>query len=164
NIRPMIAIVGKVIVLIPLASYSPLALGIALGWSALGAVVYALLHRGEAESAPATVPTGYAKEGPTIPAERFHVLVPAASPREKGIVEMASMVTRASSGHLTVMRVIPVPRTTPIWAASEIDTSFDVKMVEGLLGFAGSGIDASATLLVSHEIENAIAEKAREDN
>jgi APA family basic amino acid/polyamine antiporter len=166
NIIPMIAIVGKVVVLIPLATYSPLALGIAVGWSALGAVVYWLVHRGEATEAPTpfTAPAGYAKEGPTIPAERFHVLVPAASPREKGIVEMASMVTRASNGHLTVMRVIPVPRTTPIWAASEIDTSFDVKMVEGLLGFAGSGIDASATLLVSHEIENAIAEKAREDN
>ncbi len=164
DIRPLVAICGKVVVLVPLASYSPLALGIAVGWSALGVVVYALIHRSEVEPAPAPAPAGYAKEGPTIPAERYHVLVPAASPREKGIVEMASMVVRASNGHLTVMRVIPVPRTTPIWAASEIDTSFDVKMVEGLLGFAGSGIDASATLLVSHEIENAIAEKAREDN
>lgn len=164
DIKPAIAIAGKVTVLIPLASYSPLALGIAVGWAALGAVVYLIIHRGHVEEAPAVEPTSYAQEGPTIPAERFHVLVPAASPREKGIVEMASMVVRASDGHLSIMRIIPVPRATPIWAASEMDNSFDLKMVEGLLGFAGSNIDASAALLVSHEVENAIAEKALEDN
>jgi amino acid transporter/nucleotide-binding universal stress UspA family protein len=164
DIKPAVAIAGKVVVLVPLASYSPLALTIAVAWSALGAVVYVLLHRGREGPAPAVAATGYAREGPTIPAERFHVLVPAASPREKRIVEMASMVARASEGHVSIMRVIPVPRATPIWAAADMDNSFDLKMVEGLMGFAGPGVDASAALLVSHDIEGAIAEKAREDN
>jgi len=164
NIVPIAAIVGKVTILAALATYSPLALAIAVVWSALGVGVYFLAHRGEQVPTEPPTAAGYAAEGPTIPAERFHILVPAASPREKSIVEMASMVTRASDGHLSIMRVIPVPRATPIWAASEIDTSFDLKMVEGLLGFAGSNIDASAVLMVSHEIEGAIAEKARDDN
>jgi amino acid transporter/nucleotide-binding universal stress UspA family protein len=164
NIVPIAAISGKVIILTALAAYSPLAMTIAIVWSALGIIVYWLAHRSGEAPAPPPTASGYAAEGPTIPAERFHILVPAASPREKRLVEMASLVTRASNGHLSIMRVIPVPRATPIWAASEIDTSFDLKMVEGLLGFAGPDVDASAVLMVSHEIEGAIAEKAREDN
>ncbi len=164
DILPAIAIGGKVFILAALATYSLEALAIAIAWSVAGFVVYSLTL-GKREAAPqAPEPTAYAIEGPTVPAERYHVLVPAASPREKGIVEIASIVARASKGHLSIMRVIPVPRTTPIWAAADLDTSFDLKMVEGLLGFAGPDVDASAALVVSHEIEEAIAEKAEVDN
>lgn len=164
DIIPALAIAGKVFILGALATYSLLALGIAIAWSVAGFALYALTLGKRAEQPTAPEPTAYAVEGPTVPAERYHVLVPAASPREKGIVEIASMVTRASRGHLSVMRVIPVPRTTPIRAAADLDTSFDLKMVEGLLGFAGPDVDASAALVVSHEIEKAITEKASVDN
>ena len=164
DIVPALAIAGTVFILGALATYSLAALAIAIGWSVAGFAVYALTLGRREQERPAPEPTAYAVEGPTVPAERYHVLVPAASPREKRIVEIASIVTRASKGHLSIMRVIPVPRTTPIWAAADLDTSFDLKMVEGLLGFTGAGVDASATLVVSHEIEEAIAEKAAVDN
>lgn len=164
EILPMAAILGKLVILVALATFSPLALAIAVVWSMAGFGVYVLANLGKEAPGPAPAEPGYAHLGPTIPATRYHVLVPAGSPREARIVEIASMVARASEGHVSVMRVIPIPRTTPIWAAAEIDTSFDVKMVEGLLGFAGPGVDASAVLVVSHEIEAAITEKAKNDN
>ncbi|MBA3046240.1 MAG: amino acid permease [Candidatus Thermoplasmatota archaeon] len=142
---------------------------IALGWIAIGLVLY---YFGAGKRVIETVgPEELLKKGileiitERPEDKRYRILVPVLHEGQKQMVEFAALVARVEDADLNIVSVIELPFGTPIDYVKYKETSPYIKLVEKLKKIGDKElIKARGTVLISHAASEAILDTIDEDN
>lgn len=160
---PVVPIVGigtKLVLALSLWLIEPQAWFIALGWIGLGLTFNYLYRKEEVRTEVARVVEALVP----LSHERYHVLVAIDDFENTPLVEFACTVAKVEDADVLLFNVIEVPTTLPVNAIDPIYV-LEVRRQMGRLRRLARdlGVDARASVVVSHDVFSAVMETIKEE-
>ncbi len=160
---PIIAIVGQLAVAVFLFVYMPISLAIAVGWIALGLILYYAYSRKQEHDYRASPVVFEHKD--LVPDSNARILVPVANPRTKApLLDLAARLANWNEGScsIIVLHVVAVPEQLPYASAGRFIREARAVVNEGLDELHTKGSQGAGLVRLSRIPSQSIVETIEE--
>ena len=159
---PLIPIIGmatKGVLAVSLYLIEPGAWGIAAIWIVLGfSMHYLWAKRERIAEAAAPVISAFTPSS----AKRYHIMVAQQELHNKSLVDFAAIVAKVEDGDVRLLHVVEIPDSLPLDAVEPLyHREVQRDMSDLIEVMRDEGVDARATAVVSHKVEEAILDEIK---
>lgn len=159
---PLVGMATKGVLAVSLYLYEPYAWGIALVWIVLGLGMHYLWAKRE-RIAEAAAPVISALTPSSV--SRYHVMVAQQELHNHTLIDFAAIVAKVEDGDVRLLHIIEIPDSLPLDAVEPLyHREVQRDMGDLVAAIREKGVEARATAVVSHKVEEAILDEVKQQD